>query len=545
MNLFDNISQIFKQKEITPNEHSGNLRDLGNYKRDRFFDLFDGFDSVFNGETDSMEFGDTKVYSMDYYTLRERSWQLYAENKGAKIIIDRLVTFSIGSGLRLQAEPNTFVLETFGIKEDFRMWKKQVENFYEVFTNSKNIDYTKQENFGGLQTHAYKHSLVGGDCLVIEHLDKDTGWLNYEIIDGSHVMTPIDKTPDARIIDGVEVNAKGEHIAYYVRVKKDGDNLGISYEFKRVLARSKTTGRLKAWLVYGSKYRSSQTRGMPILGVCMQEAKQLDRFGKAELSTKEANAKFVATIEHDEYSTGENPLKPNQLRSRNVSSSCEVGGSYSNAHGDSIADKLKKLTTGIILNMGRGQHLKRHDGQKQATDFTTFYDNIFKYLSSCCEIPPEVALMVFGNNFSASRASLKMFEEILNVKRSRFAEQFNKPIYESFVIYWTSLGYIKSMGFIKGYTQEKAIILESYFVARFTGKPIPHIDPKKEVEASLLKLNPEQPLSTHERECELLGLGDFEEIYTRFAQERELIDKLTPLKSEVVIQDTNLEKEEE
>lgn len=493
------------------------------------------FGAMFDGETDALHMGDINIIEMDYYALRERSWELYASNELVKAIISRITTFAIGSGLKLQAEPNTYVLKQLGIKEDFDAFTKQVENFYDVYSKSKNIDYAKQKNLAALESKIFLHSKVAGDVLVIEHIDTENQWLSYEVVDGGLVDTPPEfKSSGAkegnRIINGVEINSTGEHVAYHVKsMKKNSSGVFENLEYKRVLAKSKTTGRRKAFMVYGSEFRSSQTRGMPLVAVCMQKAKQLDRFSKAVLLKAENNAKFVASIEHEAYSSGENPLKKTMLGQRNrMANVPEASGSYSTLSGDKIAQKISRAINGVVTNLGLGQKLQPHNSGNQNMDYGIFYDTIAKYVCGASEIPHEVAMMVFGNNFSASRASLKMFEEILSTHRAYFAMQFNQPVYESFLIYYVSLGYINSRGILNAYLSKRTIVLESFFVARFFGKPIPHIDPKKEVDASILKIK--NNLSTYEKETEVLGCGDFEENMKRLSKEVEM----TPFKNETI-----------
>lgn len=498
------------------------------------YDMLRSWGGSFDGETDTLQFGDTHVYTMDYYTLRERSWQLYAENELIKTIIDRLVTFTIGQGLKLQAQPESNVLKDLGVSENLEKWVKQVESYFKVYANSKKIDYANQETLSGIEKQVFLNTLVGGDCLVIERIDKDNKWLAYQVIDGSSIETPPEKKINMlgretgnMIINGVEINKKGQHVAYYVKssvLDNKGESFTANIEYKRIMSKSSKTKRTKAFMVYAGKYRSSQTRGLPLIGVCMQKAKQIDRYSKAEIASAEMNASFVATVEHEDFSSGENPFTKSKLIARNNRSvtAPEAKTAYSTDSVDKIAGKITRAIKGTVVNLGLGQKLKSYDTNRPSINYTLFVDAVSKYICSACEIPWEVALMVFGSNFSASRASTKMFEEILLNRRHTFSKQFNQRVYESFLIYYHGLGYLKSDGFLEAYISRNIFKLEAFFQARFFGKPIPHIDPKKEVESSILKLD--NGLSTYEKETEMLGLGDFEDNAKRLKKEKEQID---------------------
>ena len=64
-----------------------------------------------NGDKFDGGFGDTQLLDFDYWTLRERSTQLYNENLYAQGIINCLVTNIINSGLILEATPIDEILE--------------------------------------------------------------------------------------------------------------------------------------------------------------------------------------------------------------------------------------------------------------------------------------------------------------------------------------------------------------------------------------------------------------------------------------------------
>ena len=103
-------------------------------------------------------------------------------------------------------------------------------------------------------------------------------------------------------------------------------------------------------------------------------------------------------------------------------------------------------------------------------------------------LPFEVVLMVFQNNFSASRASLKMFEAILKFNRKYLCiDGFYQPVYEQFFDLEVLKGNLEAPKYIElrnkpGYADN------AYLLAKFEGMPIPHIDPVKEVNAVVTKL---------------------------------------------------------
>lgn len=525
------ISKFFSKPETNePEENQYGYSDPA-----KMMNFLADFGYGFTGETTPMMFGDTRIYDLDYYTLRERSWQLYVENEYVPIIVNRLAEFVVGEGLKLQSEPASKVLSKFGVTIDPKKWTDDVESLFGLYACLPNAAQNGLANLHQLAKIAYVHAKIAGDILVITRIDKNNQ-LKIQLIDGANVMTPQfsgkdltkkGKLESTRIDNGVEIDKKGQHVAYWVRklaiINDDGSKLDSSLDFERVPAYGKQSGRKVSWLVYGNKYRIGETRGMPMLTCIMQKIKQLDRYSKAELTAAEENAKFVATIQHKSNSSGDNPLQKTGIGSRQNRNVAPPEFAASRLTGDQIAGTLSKSTQGTVVNLGIDQELKSHDTKRPNANYGAFVDVSFKYICAACNVPLEVGLMLFSNNYSASRAALKMFEYMLiNERQDICTIQFYKPIYSSFVTLKTLSGLIKTNGFLKALNSNDYLFREAYFKCRFIGKPIPNVDELKEVKASIEKIK--FKLSTYEKETEKLGNGDFKENMLRLRDELQLID---------------------
>ena len=533
---------MFRRKESNSQTINGGGGIVHNHKTNEVLSYLSGefppptVNTLFSGETTPLMFGDTRIYNLDYYTLRERSWQLFIENEFASIIIKRLAIFTIGEGLKLQAEPSANVLKNYDIKIDTNAWASNIEALYSLYASSRISDISNEETLHQLALTAFIHAKVAGDILVIARID-DNGYPTIQLIDGANVVSPSigtdisakGKANGTRIKDGVEIDDNNRHIAYWVRVSAlnaaKPDEICREFKLKRIPAYGEKSNRRLTWLVYGSKYRLGETRGMPLLTVAMQKLKQLDRYSKAEILSAEENAKIFATIMHKEFSSGENPLKKTGLGSRRGRNIPAPELPHSSLSGDQIAGQISKTTGGTAVNLGLGQELKSHDSSHPNVNYGGFVDVSFKYIAASCDIPQEVAVMLFSSNYSASRAALKMFEHVLNVNRSNIpSTQFYKPIYELFVTTKSLSGFIDSPGFMTAYLGSDRLFLEAYFKSRFIGKPIPNVDELKEVKAAVEKIN--NNLSTHEKETERLGNGDFSENAKRLKSEIEQLGDL-------------------
>ena len=145
------------------------------------------------------------------------------------------------------------------------------------------------------------------------------------------------------------------------------------------------------------------------------------------------------------------------------------------------------------------------------------------------EMPPNVALSKYDDNYSASRAAIMEWKHTLLIKRKKFADQFWKPIYELWFTVMVLQNRIQAPGFLAARENKNYFVVLAYLNARFAGPNVPHIDPVKEVTAERLKLGVTSaaiPLTTVEAATEALGDGDSVSNMVQYADELEESKKL-------------------
>ena len=165
--------------------------------------FFDG-EQFWGGITGKID----EIAGLDYWTLRERSGNLFRTNSYAQGIVRRLVTNVIHKGLSPEFEPDESVI---GLKEDSLVdWADERENQYRLFCQAKDIIDCKGYRVDGeIQAQIYTESFIDGDCLVIcrQH---PTGLPQMQIVSGNRVRTPLDRIMDPTIVDGVHLDP-GDH----------------------------------------------------------------------------------------------------------------------------------------------------------------------------------------------------------------------------------------------------------------------------------------------------------------------------------------------
>ncbi len=498
--VFGINTEVVKDKEAAPKKESsfnGASRSL--------------FAWSYNGEKDLGAIGPVVDYYLDYCALRSRSWKAYLDSELAQIILGKFTLWNIGTGLKLQCQPVKRLLSANGINLDVQDFNEETEARFTLFCDSKLSDFSQQKTLNQLANKCFLHSKIGGDVLVILRYEKNQ--MTVQLIDGSHVespLTPKDKVEGNKVMHGVEIDSKGRHVAYYVRIDT------LSYE--RIPCYNSANGDLvSAFLVYGFEYRLNSLRGIPLISAVMQTIAQIDRYKEATLAAAEEAANVVYTIEHKAYSDGKNPLA-DEIRRANGLPEEDIP---QDSDGQALADKVYASTKRQTFNLTQGAEMKSFASQKELY-FKDFYTTNANIVCSTVGIPPDVAMSIFNGSYSASRAAIKDWEHTLNVGRKDFSSQFYVPVYAFWLEIEILKGNIKAPGYLQALQTGDYTLLQAYRNARFAGSSVPHIDPLKEVEASRLKLGVTGaaiPLSTVERETEALNTGDSDENMEQYAEE--------------------------
>lgn len=482
---------------------------------------------TYDGEKNPGELGVIKRYIPDYRALRLRSWQAYAESDIVQAVIESYIDWVIGDGLVPQVKPQEEILQQRGISinENFA---NEVEMNFKLFLNSRTSVYNQETNLTHKMREAMRNALISGDTLVVLNVDENNN-LSVRCYDGEHIFSPIlggeqtaARNRGNKIIHGVEVDESQKHVAYHLW---DGKNS------KRIPAFDPVTGMRIAWLVYGRKLRYDHVRGVPLIMAVLESIKKLDRYKEAMVGAAEERAKIAFQIIHKQGSTEENPLVDN------VASSLPLNRRIDGAANDPIDDGIKleqKITSTVgksVFNMPLESELKALDSEIEFS-FKDFFEANIMPICAAVGVPYEVVMKKFGNNFSASRASLKMWEHVMKISRSDFSFHFNHQIYQMWLTLADIRGDINAPGLFRSVAIEKdTMLFEAYTKIKFNGPTVPHVDPMKEVKAEREKLGPQGaniPLTTPQEAATNLGGGDIDLIKEGFEKQTEGFEPPAP-----------------
>lgn len=487
------------------------------------------FAMPFDGEKDLGEMGQIKRYILDHNRLRYRAWQLYLESDVCQALLKRSATWVVGNGLDLESEPILPVLKMEGITLDAEKFNETVEAAFKVYAKTPNLcDYEGKRSLHEIMYEMDINKDAGGDVLLVLRLVN--GVPKVKIIDGANVATPlgfgsmngldvVNPNTGNIVRHGIELGKKGEHIAYWVK----RNTLAVNYaDYERIPARmNKYPYSEMARLVYGEKYRLENVRGIPLITAVMETAAKMGRYREATLGSAEEKAKIAFSIEHEAFSTGENPV---------IDSLTQASGFYpadlpTDSMGNELANKVAATTNKTAFNMPRGASIKTIDVGNQELNFKDFYTTNFDIVCAVAGYPPEVIMSKYDSNYSASRAAIKDFEHTLSVKRGRLSQQSYQIIYNFWLDVQVLSGKIDAPGYLDALTTRNDVALSAYRNATWCGDSVPHIDPLKEVMAIRAMLGEDSanyPLITMEDAVQMLPRGgDFNAVLQQYSKEIE------------------------
>ena len=483
---------------------------------------------VYDGEKTLGNAGPIVEAIPDNQALRIRGWNAYLTNETVQAVINKSINWIVGRGLQLQCIIDVDVLKSEGInlsEEEAQKISDLLEARFSLYANSKMSSYTGMKCLNLDESTATRNMYNGGDVLVILRYIK--GQVKYELVDGQHVRSPqggTDFNPQLvdngnRIMNGVEMNMNGEHVAYHIQT--------ADLDWKRIEAKSKKTGLTVAYLFGGLEYRLDYSRTFPLFSGLFEIVKTLERYSDATLTSAEEQNKLAYQITSDINSSGESPLKKGMALGRSISGNdgtIPIDQNYKE-----MADKVFVSTQKQTIHNVQGSKIEPLNKNESELYFKDFRSEFFEMICASIDAPPNIIRSKYDTSYSSARASIKDWEHKLIIDRYKHSWQFRKPIYEFWLHMEVLTGKVDLPGYMTAFAKNNEMALASYRNAEWLGDNVPHIDPVKEVMAERLKLGNTGgyiPLTTAERSTQVVNGGDFRHNAQQTQREKKDMEQL-------------------
>jgi lambda family phage portal protein len=169
---------------------------------------------------------------------------------------------------------------------------------------------------------------------------------------------------------------------------------------------------------------------------------------------------------------------------------------------DSQDQSSIELAPGAVVALNPGEEVQFADPKHPNSGYDAFFNAMIKEIGAALEIPPEVILKQFTQNFSSARGSLNEFWRTCGMQRDWFSDDFCQPIYEAWFAEAVARGRIDAPGFFTDPARRKA-----YTDAKWNGPSRTALNPSQEVEAAVKRVD--AGFSTAEEETAQLTGGDY------------------------------------
>ena len=455
--------------------------------------------------------------------LRQRSRDLFMGAPLAAAAILALRTNVVGNGLVAMPQIDGDVLRKSS--DECSALNKFLSDEFDIFADTIECDYSRRSTFYQLQDLVFVNACISGDVLALLPMKPRRSSVydtRIRLIEADRVASPVsialDEATDSgapRIFGGVELDASGEVVAYWIAKQHPLSLASIAStsingfqsrdedDFERIPAFGDETGRPVALLV-GEMERPEQRRAVPLMAKCLTELKNLQRYIESTTVQNVIKSYFTAFI------TSQMP-----------STEMFTGLVDENALEDlTRRDPYKvALAPGVVNWMRPGDKIEFPVQAGPEDQFEAYVTALCKFVGASMRIPFEVLLMTFASSYSASRASLLQFWGRVKVMRQGLIDQFVQPVYTAWLMEAIARGVVRAPGFF-----DDPRIFRAWTRCSWSGPGPGSIDPVKEVQAAEKRLK--CGLSTLERECLELNGSDWRQNTLQQGLERDLADEL-------------------
>ena len=444
-------------------------------------------------------------------SLQDRNKKAVSETAIGSMLINTLVSFTLGEGLEPQASPETQV--TGWTEEQRSAFISQAESFFRRYAGSKRIDHYGKNNFYQLQSIVLRNCLVDGDSLL--HRSFRNGHHDYEpyvqVLSGRWVRNPNGETDTKERIGGVTFDKAGRETGFYIA--ETSDDLVDNFSSFFVRKFNPKSGFEEFSLVRLDLHEANQVRGLPVLSPVLEDIFDLETFKAAYKQKAATQALFTGIITSEKDAPA--PVVSTVENLRNLGSSVKPEEVVSQA--GQVNDI--RLGSGNIVQLNPGEKFDMAESKVPATDFDKFVESELTHIASGVGgggLAYEMVLQKYNDNYSASRATIAGQEKKFKILRSIFATQFCDPVWEQVIDWAIRKGYIEAPGYLEGDWMFRKSVLACTWIGP---SPI-NIDPKKEIEAHIMAID--AGLETKEDAVREMYGKDYEETVERRIHEKEI-----------------------
>lgn len=355
----------------------------------------------------------------------QQSREFYRDNAIYRGVIDRTVSYTVGSGFTLQARSKN------------PEWNAQAEKLWRAFWTGRP---EVRGIFSGsrVEQMVCRELLIAGDVLALV-VNKPA---KLQIIESEQVTK-------SGITSGVEVDTYGAPSKYWVS----------GYSKTGVLdSRNATAYSPDSCLFVTDPERPSSIRGVPAAQAAFSMFHRINDVCDSEALAWQLLSRMAVCITREEAAAG------------------AYAESEESGDGLLLADRIQEVDAALIFHGNPGESIKGIDRNIPGQNFPQSLETFMRLLGLPLGLPLEIVLLDWTkSNYSQSRAVLEQAYRTFITRQSLIEEQFHAPLYRLKVAEWMRAGLLP--------------MDDDAFCHEWIKPVWPWIDPLKEVQAHAAKLD--------------------------------------------------------
>lgn len=374
--------------------------------------------------------------------IRKRAQALERNSDLAEGIVSAIERNVVGKGIKPQAK-----VRTKSGRELDEKTNKLIEKLWKSWAKPENCDATGQNDFYELQAMAIRRMYYDGESFFNKTTDKSQRIpFQLQMMEPEQMGSNSTEYQGNAIQSGVELTKTLKPVAYwFYHIDPFGFQTFEPYRIEN-----------NNMIHLFKKRRPTQIRGVSELARVMSKIHDTDSYLDAEMAAVRAAACFAAFVETDDGKT--------------------VGRTST----DSQGKQLNELRPGIVQYLRPGQKVSFAEPKRNAGTTKDYVEIQSRRASAGTGVSYDVVTRDIKGNFSAARQNMLEDRKTFEPLQEFLIKHFCQPVWEEFITSCVMAGLIPVPDFFSD--------PERYFDVAWITPGWTWIDPKKEVDASVIEL---------------------------------------------------------
>lgn len=452
------------------------------YFRSTYPDVFSSSGNLPSKKKNGTSYQRTTYDKIDKREAREMSRQASFDSTIARAILERRTNSVVDRGLQLDLKPEYSIL---GIdeKESIRVAEDANKRFG-MWANSK-VSTDRTQTFHQFVRLMMYLQLRDGEYFIKFNYDNKSNtnpltlsFVEPDLIYGNYNEKGV--IPENKnIIDGIEYDKDGVEVAYYVSGIRNNQT-----ERGRIPAVDKKSGL--PLMTHGFSVEFvNQKRGFPLLYIILHECEQLSTFTLAQIESaiKQSSISMYIKPTVNDAVDWTQDVQAMRAGMRDIAEEDSSDDFESYLQYETLPEFNLSPGDTAVFNLKKGEDLKGFDTTSPTEQYSTFTKAFIQHLLIACNMSYEYFMMEFGENYSASRATLVLMHRLNKIDQGELESDALDLIKEIWCLGEIAANRIAMPGF------SDLILRSAWLSCEWVGPPMVEIDQEKAVKAKKNELS--------------------------------------------------------